>query len=495
VRARPALCVYAAWALLVNGRPMEAVEARLNSAGGGGSPLASLAAPLHAFIAIYRGQTALAAKLSLQALEQLPEREAFLRSLAALTLGAAYIANGQTAAAQPALDEAARLSHKTGNVMIAVTLLCYLAELGRREGQLHKTQALYLEALERATDEHGRRWPVAGRALLGLGEIEREWNDLESAAAHLAEGIELTLRGGQLGAIEGYLELARVRQAQGEIEDAFAAIQKARQLARQSELSNLNDIAIDLFQATLWILQGNLAEARQWAERRGLDKNVQPAEMDQSDDYVKYHFRKYEYVVAARLWIADGRAGEALALLDQAAPRVEKLNRPRLAIEMHLLRALAFQAQGQTEIALSALERALELAEPEGYVRLFVDEGEPLRLLILDCRFSIEKTHPDFKNYVEELLAAFAQADHSELGSSSQSKIQNLKSKIWFEPLSDRERDVLRLLATSLSAAEIADALSVAVSTVRSHTKNIYSKLGVNGRLAAVEQAKALGLL
>jgi LuxR family transcriptional regulator, maltose regulon positive regulatory protein len=484
VQTRPALCVYAAWALLINGRPLETVERYLAIVDGGGAPLTGLAAPLRAFIASYQGQSALAAEISRQALDQLPEREAFLRSLAALTLGAAYISSGQMAAAGPALDEAARLSQKTGNVMISVTLLCYRAELHRREGQLRKSHAAYLQALERATSEHGQRWPVAGRALVGLGEIEREWNDLESAAKRYIEGIELTLRGGQLGALSSYLGLARVRQAQGRLDESFAAVQAARQLAKQSELSSINDIAIDLFQAMLWMTQGNLADAQQWAAQRGLDKDINPAELDQRDNYINYHLRKYEYPVAVRLWLAEDRAEEALALLDQALPRVEKWKRPALVIEMYALRALALQALGQAELAFGALEHALELAEPEGYLRLFVDEGKRMHSLLAAYSASPPRGRPALKAYTERLLAAFGTANHD---------ISLAPGLV--ESLSDREQAVLRLLATSLSAAEIAEELCIAVSTVRSHTKTIYGKLGVSGRLQAVEQAKTLGLL
>ncbi len=491
VRVRPALCVYQAWAMLVQGRSLEAVEARLANVTGDATLLAGLAAPLHAFVAINRGQVALAADLSRQALEQLPEQESFLRSVAALTLGSAYVAAGQTAAAQPALDEAARLSRKAGNVMVGVLLLCYLAEMRRREGKLRQAHTLYLEALEQATGDRGQRWPVAGRALLGLGEIEREWNELELAASHMADGIELTLGGGQLSVLSGYLGLARIRQGQGNYEAALAAIEQARKLAHQSELSSLYDFALDLIQATLWLAQGNLADARRWAEQRGLDQEANPAEMDQRDDYVKYHFRKYEFGVAARLWIAEGRAGEALILLDQVIPRLEKWRRPGLDIEMRLLRALAFQAQGHLDKALDALEGALALAEPEGYVRTFLDDGEPLRRLLTDFCAQVEDRSPRLRDYADRLLAAYAPPSAGPLPS------EPVSARVPFlaEALSDRELEVLRLLATTLSAAEIAGELQVAVSTIRSHVKSIYGKLGVSGRLEALQRARELSLL
>ena len=162
-------------------------------------------------------------------------------------------------------------------------------------------------------------------------------------------------------------------------------------------------------------------------------------------------------------------------------------------IEILVVQALAFQAQGNVSQALASLERALALAEPEGYVRIFVDEGEAMRLLILDFRFSIEKQAPQdahpLRGYVERLLAAFPQPREA----NPQSKIQNLKSEM-IEPLSERELEVLRLLGTELSGPEIASELIVSLNTLRTHTKNIFNKLGVNNRRAAVRRAEELNL-
>jgi LuxR family maltose regulon positive regulatory protein len=162
-------------------------------------------------------------------------------------------------------------------------------------------------------------------------------------------------------------------------------------------------------------------------------------------------------------------------------------------IENLWLQALAHQAQGNIAPALASLERALTLAEPEGYVRTFVDEGEPMRLLILDLRLLIEKESRDqarkLIGYIDRLLAVFARP-----ASIPQSKIDNLKSTM-IEPLSERELDVLRLLRTDLNGPEIARELMVSLSTVRTHTQNIYAKLGVNNRRAAVRRAEELDLL
>jgi len=496
IQSRPSLCLYHAWALLFNGYPLETVEARLRSAEGGdfGRPTVNTM-PLRAFLALYQGQTLQAIQLSGQALEQLPESEAVLRGLASLTLGVAQLTEGDSEAGQRTLGEAARLGHRTGNLMVAGGVLCNLAELSRKQGQLHKAQQLYQQALERATDASGRRWPIAGRALLGLGELAREWNDFEAAARFLTDGIELVAQWGQVGALGGYLSLARLRQAQGDFAGAGEALEKARQLALRTQTTDLDDLIVEMYAAWLSMAQGNLNAARKWAQWRGFDRAADTTELDRREDFVTYHLRKYEYPVLARLWLAEGRPAEAQALLEQLVPNVEKLDRVGLAIEARLLLALALKAQGHVEETWRAVEQALILAQPEGFIRLFVDEGESVRRLISDSRSTIEKACPDLKGYIDQLLAAFALPAGSEPGPTPPPQAQNLEADQQAWPLSERELEVLRLLATPLSAGEMAAQLCVALSTVRSHVKSIYSKLDVSNRLEAIQRAKELGLL
>ncbi len=490
VRSRPVLRIYQAWAQLINGESLETVEALLSSANSAPGREAGLAAPLRAFIALFRGEVLQATSLARQAMEALPESEAFLRGLAALTLGLAHFTDGDEASGRQALDVAAQISQETGNLMVAVTVLCSLAEQCRKQGQLHQAYSLYEQALERATMEQGRRWPVAGRALIGLGDILREWNDLEAAERHLADGIDLANQWGQVWALTGYIALARLWQAQGKAAEARQAMAKALQKVHHRDFSRISRLAVEMSEAWLALNQGDLPLARRWAERRG--QGVDPAELDQSHDFEKYHMRKYEYPVLARLWIAEGRPAQALALLDQALPKVEAQKRPALVIDFHLLRAQALSALKQTGQALPILEQALTQAEPENYVRLLVDEGEPLRRLLTDFRPWAEKHNARLTSYVEKLLAAFGQPPSPQ---PPLSRPRQAPSPLAAEALSEREMEVLRLLATSLSAAEIADELTVAVSTVRSHTKNIYGKLGVSGRLEALQRARELNLL
>ncbi len=485
---RPLLCINHAWALLMNGYPLEMIEARLACVENAPELMVTKALPLRAFLAVYRGENAQAIELAKLALAQLPEHDTFFRSLSAMTLGAANFSEGDETAGKQAMEMAARISQRTGNVMIQVSVLSYLAEFCRKRGQLHKAFTLYQQALERATDADGRKLPIAGRALMGLGDILREWNDLERAEDFITQGIDLSGQWGSVVTFSGYLSLARLHQGQKDWEKANEMLQKARQLALMSEITVIDDLAVELLQAWLWIVQGNWPAARQWARDHRLYEGVDTAEMESRDNFIAYHMRKYEFPVAGRLWLAEGRFTEAQTLLEGLLTNLEKWERPMLVIEAHLLLALVYHAQGKVEQATTRLETALRLAEPEGYMRIFLDEGESLHQL-MQITVSTLKTEP-LKSYAHRLLEAFS----STPGRSNDQK-PSLKTGQLVEPLSERELEVLRLLASSLSTSEIAAELVVSVHTVRSHVKNIYAKLDVHNRYGAVGQAKEAKLI
>ena len=245
------------------------------------------------------------------------------------------------------------------------------------------------------------------------------------------------------------------------------------------------DPPIVALKARAWVRQGRLTEAFSWAR----EQNLSP------DDDLSY-VREFEHLTLSRALIAryktdraDGDLNSALGLLARLLQAAEAGGRNGSVIEILILRSLAYQAQGGEPRALAALERALALAEPEGYVRIFVDEGEAMRMLILDFRLTIApRAHPLF-GYADRILDDFPQPVEDRL----QSKIANQKSKM-VEPLSERELEVLKLLSSELSGPEIAEQLIVSLNTLRTHTKSIFNKLGVNNRRAAVRRAEELDL-
>ena len=340
VRTRPALGLYEAWAHLMSGRRLDEIEARLRALGAEDELMRIRAAPLHALLAVFQGQIPRAAELARRALEQLPEQNSFLRSVALLDLTIVHYAAGNTAAGKQALADAYRTARASGNVMIAVIALTHLAEADMGEGRLHQAEATYRQALGLAVGPDGRRLPIAGLALIGLGELSREWNRLDESVRYVTEGIELGERWGQIGTLDGYLTLARLRQALGDAEGADAALEAARALVARWDSSHLYDAAIQLLTAQQWIMQGKLERAERWVEERGLDAMPGSDAPDQADvrASLQLRIRKYEWLVLARLRLAQGRAGEALALLDRVEPLMQQRQRPGRVIEVEVLR-------------------------------------------------------------------------------------------------------------------------------------------------------------
>jgi LuxR family maltose regulon positive regulatory protein len=502
-RERPTLCLLHAWALLLGGRSLDAVESQLQEAGAGSGLLPGQAAPLHAFVAACQGRIPRAVELSRQALAQLPEDEHLLRGIATWNLGVSYLLSGHIEAASRSLEQAAQASQRAGNLMVAVMALCTLAELRAALTELPRARDLYARALDLATVEGGKPLPIAGLALIGLGELHREWNDLGGAARYLEDGIERIQKWGELGATDGYLALARLRQAQGDPGGAREAMHQARQLTAASVAVRFADSVLDAYQARLWIAQGNLAAARRWVEERAIGEEPVPDLPSEPADGAlpfDYHVRKHEHLVWVRLLILQDRPAEALAALEPWLAAMEQRGGPASArlIELQLLRSLALQALGELEPALEALARALSLAEPGGYVRLFLDEGEPMVRLLRTA--SAHHTSPAYVHRLLSACEAVPDGARQKVDSlPSSSVVRPLSptrpSSPLIEPLTEREAEVLQLLATHLTSTEIAERLYISPHTARYHIKNIYGKLGVHRRTEAVERARELELL
>lgn len=282
-----------------------------------------------------------------------------------------------------------------------------------------------------------------------------------------------------------YVAQARLKEIQGDWAGALVLLDEAE---RQYVRNPLPDRPVAALKARVWIRQGQLTAARAW---------VYAQHLSPTDDLSYRH--EFEHITLARVLIAEYKTDRAddilrtaLNLLQRLLAEADNGGRNGSVIEILILQALAHQAQNNLPPALAALERALALAEPEGYVRLFVDEGEPLRVLLVECKALIEKRKhsQDHKRigYTAKLLAAFTPA------TVPQSAINN-QPATRLEPLSEREVEVLKLLGTELSGPEIAAKLSVSLNTLRTHTKNIYSKLGANNRRAAIRRAEELGWL
>jgi LuxR family maltose regulon positive regulatory protein len=295
------------------------------------------------------------------------------------------------------------------------------------------------------------------------------------------------------GALEAYLALAWLKWVQGDAKGAQATIDTARQLAIRFDVTDVDDWAVALTQARFALAQGDLATVQSWIEVQGVIGYADEPLPEAYDTQPLYRLRKYELIVLSRLLVLQGKPEYALEVLDRLLPVAERQQRPSLMIEIHLLKALAFNKCNRRDQAMASLEQGLKLAEPEGYTRPFVDMGESIRALMSDFSVRVKQQkrgEARASAYADKLLAMLDGSSSPSLHDTAFSEIENL-----LEPLSERELDVLRLLDSSLSTTEIADTLFVSVHTARSHLKNIYSKLGVHSRYETVAKAKDMGIL
>ena len=312
---------------------------------------------------------------------------------------------------------------------------------------------------------------------VGMGELLYERGDLGEARRRLRRGIELGRRGGEFKILVcGCIHLARVSMARGDERGAQESIREAGRLALRWPL-------VGGWQARLSLARGDVESAARWAH-----------EYERSEDN-RRHERNFERITMARVLLARGRTGEALTFLRRLLESAQSEGRMGQVIEILVLRALALESRGGAEEAMDALGRALTLAAPEGFVRLFLDEGVPMAALLsrlLRRRRADGVGNGVAGEYAGELLRRFAvEAPPRSEGRRAPAG----PLLVGFEPLSERELQVLRLLAAGRSNTQIARELYLALGTVKAHVHRIYGKLLVGNRTEAILRSRELGLL
>ncbi len=354
-----------------------------------------------------------------------------------------------------------------------------LADIRIAQGRLGDALRLFEEGLRRATEAGPVPLRGAADMHVGIAEVLLARNDLAGAGERIAASRALGDDNGlPKNPSRWRVTLARIRAAGGDPAEAFALLDDALRVHFADFSPEVRPVAA--VRARIQIGHGRLAEARAWATARGLTADKEPS-----------YVGAFEQATLARLLVAeaarDGSAAAleaAVALADRLVAAAERGGHTGALLDASVVRAVAGAARGDASGARTALERALAIAEPEGYVRVFVDEGAPMRALLgeLGRRGSAHAT------YARHLLAAFD-------GFGGDRSATPAGRGTLAEPLSERELEILRLLAGELSGPEIAGHLVLSLNTVRSHTKSIYGKLGVGTRRAAVRRASELGLL
>jgi ATP/maltotriose-dependent transcriptional regulator MalT len=506
VRARPVLSVASAWALLDSGE-LEAGEARLQdaerwletTAGTSERPetpsaemvvvdeeefrsLPVTIASARAYQAQSLGDVSGTVKLASRALDLLPEGDHLGRAIPAALLGLAYWASGNLEAAHRTLTEALVGFQMTGNIIAAISGIYGLADIRVDQGRLREAVRTYNQAL-RLVMEHGE--PVLrGTAdlYLGLSGLHLEQGDLEGAKRHLLKSEEL----GEQAALPDWpyrrcIVKARIEEAQGRVDDALDLLNEAERFYYRTPVPDVRPVAA--LKTRVWVAQGRLAEAQGWVRERSLSV----------DDDLTY-LREFEHITLARVLLARYKSDreeqrsihDAMGLLERLLKAAEEGGRVGGVIEVLVLQALAHEVLSNIPVALTTLARALTLAKPEGYVRIFVDEGRPMARLLYEALS--QGIEPD---YVRQLLAAYPVAEPEQVTSS---QLRDPESEM-VEPLSERELEVLQLIAEGLTNQEVATSLYLSQHTVKVHTRNIFPKLAVKNRTQAVAMGNAMGIL
>ncbi len=441
-------------------------------------------------IAVYRAGSALAlgdvpetVTHAWRALDLAAEDDHFRRGAAAALLGLASWTSGDLEAAHRSYADGMAHLQRAGYISDAVGGAMTSADIRIAQGRLCEAMRTYEHALQLAA-EHGD--PVMrGTADMhvGMSDLHRERNDLEAATQHL-------LRSKEQGEHTGFpqypyrwrVAMARIREAQGDLDGALDLLDEAERLYVSDFHPNVCPIAA--LRARIWVAQGRLVEAMGWARERSLS----------AQDDLSY-LREFEHITLARVLLARNKSDreeryihEATGLLERLLQAAEDGERTGKVIEILVLQALAHRVQGDISAALVPLERALTLADPEGYVRIFVDEGMPMAQLLSEA--AAREIMPD---YTRKLLAAFGA--QGRIDSDYSPYLTAPASQPLVEPLSQRELEVLRLISRGLSNREIGEHLFLAVITVKGHNRNIFRKLQVRRRTEAVARARELSVL
>jgi LuxR family maltose regulon positive regulatory protein len=493
--SRPHLSLFQAWVQLEDGRvraadqSLQAVERAIRSIEDKASAkdtrqfgqlntahLKSRVSVMRAMMAFHRADVPSIIRFSHEALERLPEEDLSWRGIAAMALGDSHYIDGDMNAANDALSEAIRISRIAGNVYIAAYTSIKLAIVLQYQGRLHQALETCRELMAFLDSSGLSQSALAGLLHAQWGEILWDLNDIDKA-------FHFTIKGIELGEYEidvtnlawTQIVLLKLLYAKADLTGAMETILKLEQTARESHVPPWIVSRIAAWKAKIWLKEGNKAALRQWVQERLLDTDGEPL-----------FVREVEYLVFARILIFRGELEEAVNLVERLIERAQAGGRITRQIEMYLVLALAVKELGDTDKAMTILSKGLSLAESRGHIRLFVNEGPPMARLLYEA-----VTRGIAPEYARRLLAAFP---ISEPVQEAPLDTQGSESDL-VEPLSERELEVLLLIAEGLTNREIASRLFLSLNTVKAHTRNIYGKLGVHSRTQAVAKAKAFGVL
>jgi LuxR family maltose regulon positive regulatory protein len=461
LRAHPRLQVYRAWALFMNGH-LEAAQQALGDC-----------------------------RQALETLPPSPESDAPRRVLTRLLDIIDMVAQGFMYSMDNKIEEAIRVCRRArdlaledGHVFLVAQATEGLALAYYHQGRLRASAQSCQQVIDLSA-QNAAQAPLAAAGYVELAGIHIEWNDLKKAADLLDEALALCREWGIIQTLnEAYTAQSHLLQLRGDIEGAWNVLEKAREFGSMEGDSSLVNFRLATQQARLNLQTGKPEKAVRWVE--GTRAAFASGERGQQ---LPAAFVETLQTTLARAYLAQDKAEEALAALEPLLAPAEAADAFLHVIEVCALKALALQALGDTSAALASLERSLALAEPEGFARVYLNEGPPMVELLREA--ASRDIHPE---YTHKLLAAFGVSEYGRAGVGSPIPPHSPTSTL-LDPLTPRELDVLCLISDGLSNQQIAERLVIALNTVKRHTSSIYGKLGVKSRTQAVARARELGLL
>lgn len=490
IQSRPVLNLGATWTLLHEGE-LESADVHLrNTQRWLDAPtpdmvvinepalktLPALVANARIYLAQAQGDHSATLNYGQQTLDVLALDDHYHRGLVELFTGYAHWSNGELETACEAINRSVAYMQLANNAYFEVVGLTALADIMVVQGQLHQAERAYQQVVQMGIESKSFVLQKLSDRFVNLSKLYLERNDLQSAIHYMQEGekelVEQAIFPGRDA--RWYTAMAGIKLVQGNPNGAFEQVLKAERFYQRDAFPDLYPIKAE--KARICIVAGDLNDALKWAREQGLSV----------EDDLSYR-REFEYITLARLLIALYRGGnnsainDAHHLLERLLHHAESGGRNTSVIEILILQALAHEAQDNLPQAFDPLQRALSLAEPEGFVRSFLDEGAPMQRLLSGMK------QGESKDYINRLLTVFRAEISPDFAEPA--------SQPLIDPLSERELEVLQLIADGLSNREIGERLFLALNTVKGHNRHIFSKLGVQRRTEAIARSRELGIL
>lgn len=458
----------------------------------------------HATLAMLSGDMEQAADLYHQASSILPEENGYQRSFIALDDCLSAILSGDTQKAIESLRATMRMARQVNNPLVMVIAAGALADMQAQHGHLSKAWETLQRAQCLVQGSDGKPLPLAGLLDISLGDILLEQDLLDEAGEYLERGYQVTRSMWYLGSLNAVISLTRLYQARGDTSQARDTLEEAARLAASAESGEWDDAAVAATAVRLALQRDDLATAELWWKKGGLPELC---ETIAEEDY-PYHVYEYLLLTQARFLLIKGQATgnpgsiqRASELMKAILPTAERYQRVTSQMEILTLLAMAQSALGEEGMQQTLL-RALALGEPEGYRRIFLDEGRRLSGLLRQCRSEQQVSGSYFPSlaFINSLLEDIQRADSGEPVDSEAAGRKPRPTTTRLEDgfpisLSAREMEVLRLIADGKSNQEISSQLYLAINTTKRHAYNIFAKLEVCKRTQAVMRARQLGLI